>query len=139
MTEGHALSEREQPVRLRVRGGERDPESLGCSQQQQRIADRLSRRDQQQTSRVVGERLNPTNEAFLDSPCEPLRLDQAEAARQLPCRQAPRELEQRQRIPARLGDDPVSDSLIQFEPHRRAQQRAGVAIAHAVHLQLGHV
>ena len=75
MTEGHALSEREQRVRLRVRGGERDPESLGCSQQQQRIADRLSRRDQQQTSRVVGERLNSTNETFLDSPCEPLRLD----------------------------------------------------------------
>ena len=110
MTEGHALSEREQPVRLRVHGGDRDPESLGCSQQQQRIADRLSRRDQQQTSRVVGERLNPTNEAFLDSPCEPLRLDQAEAARQLPCRQASRELEQRQRVPVRLGDDPVADS-----------------------------
>jgi hypothetical protein len=75
MTEGHALSEREERVRLRVRGGERDPESLGCSQQQQRIADRLSRRDQQQTSRVVGERLDPTNETFLDSPREPLRLD----------------------------------------------------------------
>ena len=139
MTEGHALSEREQPVRLRVHGGERDPESLGCSQQQQRIADRLSRRDQQQTSRVVGERLNPTNEALLDPPCEPLRLDEAEAARQLPCRQAPRELEQRQRITACLSDDPVSDSLIQLEPHRRAQQRAGVSIPHAIHLQLGHV
>src|SRR4051795_2526186 len=96
MTEGHALSEREQPVRLRVHGGDRDPESLACSQQQQRIADRLSRRDQQQTSCVVGERSNPTNETLLDPPCEPLRLDQAEAARQLPCRQAPRELEQRQ-------------------------------------------
>jgi hypothetical protein len=74
MTEGHALSERE-PVRLRVHGGGRYPESPGCSQQQQRITDRLSRRDQQQTSRVVGERLNPTNETFLDPPCEALRLD----------------------------------------------------------------
>ena len=74
MTEGHPLSEREQPVRFPVHGGDRDPESLGCSQQQQRIADRLSRRDQQQTTRVVGERLDPTNEAFLDSPCEPVRL-----------------------------------------------------------------
>ena len=75
MTEGHALSEPEQPVRLRVNRGDRDPEPLGRSQQQQRIADRLSRRDQQQTSRSVGEHLNATNEAFLDSPCEPLRLD----------------------------------------------------------------
>jgi hypothetical protein len=75
MTEGHSLSEREQRVRLRVRVGERDPESFGCSQQQQWIADRLSCRDKQQTSRVVGEHLNPPNETFLDSPCEPLRLD----------------------------------------------------------------
>ena len=139
MPEGHALPERKQPVRLRVHGGERDPESLGCSQQQQRIADRLGRRDQQQTPRVVGERLNPTNEALLDPPCEPLRLDQAEAARQLPCRQAPRELEQRQRITACLSDDPVSHPLIQLEVDRRAQQRAGIPIPHANHLQLGHV
>src|SRR5204863_643076 len=108
MTEGHALSKREQRVRLRVHGGERDSESLGCSEQQQRIADRLGCRDQQQTSRVVGERLNATNEAVLDSRCEPLRLDQAEAARQLPCRQAPGELEQRKWITACLSDDPVS-------------------------------
>ena len=47
MTEGHLLSEREQPVRLCVHGGDGDPKSLGCSQQQQRITDRLSRRDQQ--------------------------------------------------------------------------------------------
>jgi hypothetical protein len=45
VTEGHALPEREQPVRLRVHGGDRDPESLGCSQQEQGIADRLSRRE----------------------------------------------------------------------------------------------
>ena len=92
MTEGHSLSESEERVRLRVSVGERNPESLGCSQQQQRIADRLSRRDQQQTSRVVGERLNPTKETFLDSPSEPLGLDQAEAARELLRRQAPRQL-----------------------------------------------
>ena len=83
--------------------------------------------------------LDPTNEALLDPSWEALRLEQAEAARQLRRRQAARQLEQRQRIPARLGDDPVADSLIQLEPHRRAQQRAGVAVAHAAHLQLGHV
>jgi hypothetical protein len=47
MTEGHALAEREQPVGLRIGGGDRDPQSLGCGQQQQRIAYRLSRRQQQ--------------------------------------------------------------------------------------------
>jgi hypothetical protein len=139
MSEGHALSELEQRIRLRVRDGERDPESFGCSQQQQRIADWLSRGDQEQTTSVVGEHLNPTNETLLDSPCEPLRLDQAEAARELPCRQSPRQLQQRKRVPARLGDDPVADSLIQLESHRRAQQGAGVAVTHAAHLHLGDV
>ena len=33
MTEGHPLSEHEERVGLSVRGGERDPESLGCSEQ----------------------------------------------------------------------------------------------------------
>jgi hypothetical protein len=63
MTERHALGGREQPVRLRVNDGDRDPESFWCSQQQQRIADRLSRSDEQQTSRVVGQRREATNEA----------------------------------------------------------------------------
>ncbi|HUO74576.1 MAG TPA: hypothetical protein VMU39_27645 [Solirubrobacteraceae bacterium] len=126
MTEGHALSEREQPVRLCVHGGHRDSESLRRSHQQQRIADRLSCGDQQQTSRVVGDRLNPTNEAFLDSPCDPLRLDEAEAARQLPRRHPPRELEQRQRVSVRLRDDPVTNPVIEPEPNGRVQQRPGV-------------
>jgi hypothetical protein len=139
MPEGHALFKREQPVRLPVHRGDRDPETLACSQQQQRIADRLGRRDQQQASRVVGECLDPANEAFLDSPGEPLGLHQAEAARQLPCRQPPREFEQRQRIPVRLGDDPVPDSLIELEADHRAQQRAGIPIPHTIHLQLGDV
>jgi hypothetical protein len=47
--------------------------------------------------------------------------------------------EQRQRIPLALSDDPVPDPRVQLEPHGRAQQRAGIAVAHTVHLQLGHV
>ena len=121
MTEGHALSEREQRVRLRVHGRHRDPEPLGRSQQQQRFAYRLSRRDQQQTSHVIRECLNTTNKTLLDSPGQPLRLDEAEAPRQLGRRQASRELEQGQRVPMRLGNDPVADWLIQPEPHGRAQ------------------
>ena len=42
-------------------------------------------------------------------------------------------------LPARLRDDPVAHPLVQHEPHRRAQQRARVAVAQAVHLQLGQV
>ena len=110
MAERHPLADRQQPVRLRgLRGRRPDPEPLGRAPQQQRIADRLRRRDQQQTPRVVRERLESPDEALLDPPCQRLRAQQAEAARQLRRRQPPRQLEQRQRIPARLGDDPVPD------------------------------
>ena len=44
MAEGHALADRQQPVR-RVDRGEPDPEPLACALQEQRIADRLRRRD----------------------------------------------------------------------------------------------
>ena len=40
-------------------------------------------------------------------------------------RQAPRQLEQRQRVAARLGDDPVAHALVQLEPHRRARAARG--------------
>jgi hypothetical protein len=140
MPERHSLADRQQPVRLSgLRGLRSDPEPLGRAPQQQRIADRLRRRDQQQTPRVIRERLESSDEALLDPSCQRLRAEEAEPARQLRRRQPPRQLEQRQRIPPHFGDDPVPDSLIQFEPHCRAQQRAGVAVAHAVHLQLGHV
>ena len=39
-----------------------------------------------------------------------------------------RQLEQRQRVAARLGDDPVADPPVQREAHRRVEQRAGVAV-----------
>ena len=42
------------------------PEPLGRAPQQQRIADRFRRRDQQQSPPVIGEQLEPPHEALLD-------------------------------------------------------------------------
>ena len=64
-------------------------------------------------------------------------VHQPKPDRQLTRRQPPRQLEQRQRIPPRLGDDPLPHPVIQHEPHRRAQQRPRVAVAQTPHLQLG--
>ncbi len=47
---------------------DRDPEPLAGAPQEQRIADRLRRRHQQQTPRVVGQRLESPDEALLDPP-----------------------------------------------------------------------
>ena len=139
MTEGHALTDRQQTVSFRLGCRDRDPEPVGRTQQQQRIADRLRRRKQQETPRIVRERLKSSNEALLDPSRERLRLQQPESSGQLRRRQPARQFEQRERITPRLRDDPVTHALVQLESHRRAQQRAGVAVAHAVHLQLGHV
>ena len=140
MAERHPPADGQQSFRLRgLRVRRPDTEPLGRAPQQQRIADRLRRRHQQQAPRVIREQLETPDEALLDPPGQRLRAQQAEAARQLRRGQPMRQLEQRQRIPPCLGDDPVPDCLIQFEPHGRAQQRAGVAVAHTLHLQLGHM
>ena len=140
VTEPRLLADREQPARLDVIGGRRrDAELRGRAPEQQRIAERLRRREQQQAPRVVGVRLELPDEALLDPSRETLRAQQPEAARQLRRREASRQLEQRQRIAPRLGDDPVPDPLVELESHRRAEQRAGVPVAHAAHLQLGDV
>ena len=71
MPERHPLADRQQPVRLRgLRGRRPDPEPLGRAPQQQRIADRLRRRDQQQTPRIVSQRLESPDEALLDPSCQ---------------------------------------------------------------------
>jgi hypothetical protein len=74
VTERHPLADRQQPVRLRlVRSRRPDGEPLGRAPQQQRIADRLRRRNQHQAPRFIGQRLDSSDEALLDPACQRLR------------------------------------------------------------------
>ena len=52
-----------------------------------------------------------------------------ESARQFRRRQPPRQLHQRERIAARLRDDPVAHLFVERPRDRRGQQRAGIAVA----------
>ena len=64
VTEPRQLADREQPARLDVVGGRRrDAELRGRAPEQQRVAERLRRREQQQAPRVVGVRLHLPDEA----------------------------------------------------------------------------
>jgi hypothetical protein len=140
MAERYPLANSQQPVCLHdVRGRLPDPEPLGRAPKEPGIADRLRRRQQQQTPRVIRERLAPADIALLDPRRQRPRAQQPEPARQLRHRQASRQLEQRQRIPPRLRDDAVPHRLIQLDSHDRAEQRTGVAVDQAVHLQLRHI
>jgi hypothetical protein len=125
MPEGHPLADRQQSLSLRVaRCRRRDAEPLGRAPEQERIPDRLRRRGQQQKPRVLRQRLEPTDKALLDPSRKRVRLEQPEPTGQLRRRQPPWQLQQRQRVAVRLLDDPIAHSLVQLEPHRRAQQRA---------------
>jgi len=134
MAEGHARAQGQEPVGFRINRRDRDAELLRSAQQKQRITDGLCRRKQQQTTRIVGDRADTSYEALLDPPRHCLRLWQPEASSQLRRRQSAWQLEQRQRISARLRDDPVKDALIQLEPQRRAQQCTGITVAQAAHI-----
>ncbi len=65
MTERHRLLDREQPVRD-VSRTSLDPEPLGCTPDEQRIADRLGGGDEQQAPRRVRKRLDSPLEALLE-------------------------------------------------------------------------
>ena len=138
MAERHAFFQRQQSVR-RVNRRERDPEPVAGALQQQRIADRVGRCDEQQTSRVLGEGLESSEVALLDPFREIGGVRHPEPTGQLRRRQPSGQLEQRERVSARLREDPVAYSPVQREPHRRAQQRAGITVDEAVHLEIRHV
>ena len=83
-----------------------------------------------------GQGLEPPVEAVLDAARQRLRVGKPEAARQLRRRQPPRQLEQRERIAAGLGDDAVAHLLVQPSPHGGRQQLPRVGVADAVDRQL---
>ena len=82
MTEPDALADRQQPMRLRlIRGRQRDAEPLGPAPEQQRITERLRRRKQHQTPRIIRQRPELSNEALLDPSRQTARAQDTEATR----------------------------------------------------------
>jgi hypothetical protein len=120
MTKGNRRPDRQQPIGLGHRRLDPDAESLGRPPEQQRVTNRLRRGDQQQPLRLDRQLPESPPEALLDPPRKRQRVWQTEPAPQLGWRQPPRQLQQRQRIPARLSNDPLPHALIQ----RNVQDRA---------------
>ena len=139
MSKGHTSADRQESVGFPTNRRDRDAEPRGRAREQEGIADGLGRRQQKQQARVVGERLEPSQNVLPYPGRQGLRLHQAEAAGQLCRGQLAWQLEQCLWISACLLDDPVPDRLVQLEPQGRAQQCAGVSVTEAMHVQLGHV
>ena len=93
--------------------------------------DRIGRRELQQAPGVGRQRVEPPPEALLDRPRERHPAGEPEPARQLRRRQPPQQLQQRQRVAARLADDLVAHPRVQRPGQHRVQQRARVVLAPA--------
>jgi hypothetical protein len=104
----------EQPGRFRALGRlGPEPELPGRPPHQDGVTGGVGRRDHQQHPGGFGELLDTPQEAVLDPLRRRQHLRQAEPARQLFRRQLPWQLQQRQRVPPRLGHDPLLHSPVQ--------------------------
>jgi hypothetical protein len=129
MPEPYPCAELDQPGSdRRCRRFGTDPEPPGRPAYQRRVAERLGRRDQQQPPGLRRQSLHPAPEALLDPPGERCRSPEAEPVPQIRRGHAPGQLQQRQRIAASLGDDPVADPLIQRHGDHRVQQRPRIGL-----------
>ena len=146
MPEPHPRAELRQSRLLgRPRRPGTDREPPGRPPHQHRIAGRIGRRQLHQPPGLRWQRLQLPPEAVLDPPVQRYRAADSEAARQLRRRQPSRQLKQRQRVPVRVGDDPVPDPRVQRpgQPgQHRLQQLPRIVLGQAVHHELwqpGHV
>ena len=140
MPEHHPLVDGQQAIGLGgAGGGGVDAQPLSGAPEQERISYRLGSREQQQPSRVVGQRRHPSDEALLDPGRQRHRGGQREPAGQLCRSDAMWQLQQRQGVAARLSDDSVTHPVVPHRPHRGAEESAGVVVAQAPHLEIGQV
>ncbi len=138
VAEAHAGTERDQLRRLgrRNRFGP-DSESLGRAPQQRDVAHWLGRRCKDQLLGLGQQHFESPQEALLDVAGQRPCLRDAESARQLGGRQAAGQLHQRERIAARLGDDPVPDPLVEHPRQRGSENGARVAFCEPLDDELG--
>jgi hypothetical protein len=127
VAEHHPLADRQEPLG-RVGGRRRvlDAELVRRAPHEQRVVERLRGCHQQQQAGVVRERLEALHEALLDPPRTRVRARRLDDAGQLRCRERARQLQDRQRVATRLGDEPVAHPLV--EPARDDGREQGARV-----------
>ena len=113
-----------------------DPEPGGGPPHQRRVAGRVGRREQQQAPGLVRERADAPAEALLDAARQRHRAGEPEPAGQLGRRQSAWQLQQRQRVAPRLGDDLVAHPRVDRPGQHRVQQRPRVGVPQPADRQL---
>ena len=110
-----------------------DAELLGCAPHERRVADGLGRGREQEPPGLRWEGLEPPPEALLDAARHRHGLGHPVAAGELCGRHRARQLQQRERVAARLGDDAAPHPLIEVDVGRGLEQRARIGIGQAPH------
>ena len=112
------------------------PNLPGRPPHQHRITRRIGRRQLQQPSGLDRQVVQLPPEAVLDPARQRRRVGQAESAGQLGRRQRPRQLQQRQRVAVRLGDDQIAHPRIERPGQHGVQQRPRVVVPQPLDLEL---
>ena len=123
MTEHDTGAQVEQAVRsqrLRRRLGDLEP--LRRARDEREIARRICRGEEQQAPAIRRDARESLGEVFLDPSGQRERCGQPEPTGELRRRHAARQLQERERIPARLHDDAVEHLLINASRQDRLQQ-----------------
>src|SRR4051812_33083968 len=112
-------------------GGERalfDAEPVSRAPDERRVADRLGPRQEPEAPRWLRQLADPLEIVILEVAREVRHSEELEAARQLRCADAARQIEQSERVAARLGDDAVADAIVEPTRHGSDEQRACVVL-----------
>jgi hypothetical protein len=96
-------------------------DQTGRTPQQGHVAHWLRRGCQQESLGFERERLDPPEETLLYDACQRAGTGKPEPAGQLRRRQPQRQLQQRERVPPRLGDDPIAHPLVQSAGDHRVE------------------
>jgi hypothetical protein len=137
VTEAHPRTELDEAGRLgRRRGLDAHAESLGGAPQQGQIAERLRGCREQQPPRLGRQKLELPQEALLDATRERIAVEDPEPARQLSRGHPTRKFEQRERVAAGFGDDPLNDLLVEATGDRGLQQPPRVVVGDPLDDQL---
>ncbi len=114
----------------------RDPEPLGGAPHDRRISSRFRRRDQEQEPRLLGQLVEPALETLLDPARQRDQIRHPEPPGQLGGRKPSRELQQRERVPPGLGDDPVANAVVEAAGDDGRKQGARIFVVQPVEEKL---
>src|SRR5512133_3312955 len=119
-------------VHCRVGGSHVDTERLGGTVEQQRVAERLCGRGEDEQLRLGGEYAEAPYVALFDLADHRLAVGQPEPAGEICGPPAARQLKQRKRITVALANDLGTHRRIEWAVHVLQQQRARIAVAEPV-------